>query len=288
MALAEEYVYRGSGVATPNRPVPLQEHEIDDIIEQSLSIYINKAKTDNTVKVQLEQLSASLKRDLRRLKVCPDVPRSTFVSSIKSSLLDTSLLIRDQIGTKSASATTVDLTQMVISEKRGGDGKNSGLAVVSQFDELTTISDNRKENIIWAYPVKKLSNDDYLLLKRNLIGVKLSEVINVTRTVKYGNELPDWYMLLDDQPPAGYHTEIVLNLIRMANRGVLMSHVVETIKRTMDSRRKQRLKYTLLPIGKDKLIYILVVEPLFAMLLLLLLLTSLLIRKECMLVVFLV
>lgn len=237
MSVAVQYKYLGEGeVPVDDAPRPLTEEQIEYIIRTSLNYLYDAGVQDPVVRTQVQEFAFTLRRDLRRQRVCPSVSLSEYVRFIRVALLDAAILIQERVGTVAASATVADLQQMVISEKRGGSGKNSGLAIVSRFEEVITATENRKERYAWVYPASSnISESELILLKRDLVGVRLSEVILNTRTARY-TELPEWYELLDEVPPQGYHFEIDLNLVRMANRGVLVSQVVDAIRDAMDAK----------------------------------------------------
>lgn len=225
--------------ALNNPPRSLTEQEIDSIILESLKELIEKGRDDLVVRVQVEEYAAVLRKDLRRVMPCADVDLSIYVTHIRQSLLKSAILVHERTGTIAASATVVDLSQKVISEKRGGSGKESGLGIVTQFNEAVSASDNRKVRYIKTYTASPLSPDELTLLKRDLIGIRLSEVIVKTSTEKYEGGMPHWYGLIDTEPPAGYHYAIDLNLIRMANRGIIIDKVVDAIYSGMTSDAKK-------------------------------------------------
>ena len=222
-----------------NPPRSLTEAEVDHIITESLRELIDKGREDTVIRVQAEEYSAVLRKDLRRVMPCADVDLSVYVNHIRRSLLKSVVLIHERTGTVAASATVVDLAQKVISEKRGGSGKESGLGIVTQFDEAVSASENKKVRYIKTYASTPLSSDELKLLRRDLIGIRLAEVIVKTSTEKYEGGLPHWYELIDTQPPEGYHYVIDLNLVRMANRGILIDKVVDCIYSGMTSDTKK-------------------------------------------------
>lgn len=244
--MATSYEYRGPNraqVPVDNAPRLLSEQEIDFIIDSALAAIRVGGENDSVVARQFQEIAFSLRKDLRRIKVCRNVDLNRYIHHISARLIDAVLLVDERTGTIASSATTADIQQKVISEKRGGSGKNSGLGMVSKFEEMITASERRSESFAWVYPASaSISQDELTLLKRDLIQVKLSEVMLSTRTTRY-NELPEWYDLLDESPPQGYHFEIELNLVRMANRGVLVSQIISAIRGSLHPKMMNDVRF---------------------------------------------
>jgi hypothetical protein len=219
------YIYKGKG--EPKTSLRrLKEEEIQNIIDGALESLI---LTDDVVVVtQLKELSSVLRKDLRRIQIPSNVDLDRIRAYIRSRMLDCAVMTHDRVGTKSAAATTADLAQQVISEKRGGSGKESGLSQIAIFEELVGASNSRKMYLAWVYPRHPLNREELNLLKRDLIGVKLGDVLMGARTARY-EVLPDWYKDIDKPGHLGYHYEIGLDTVRMNSRGVLPSQIVSAI-----------------------------------------------------------
>lgn len=254
MSVVEGYISRRTE-SRESRPYPkrLNEAQIESIIERALSVLLADDK-DIVVIQQYKSLAAVLRRDLRRIAPPSNVNTDRYVDYIRSRLLDTAILTHDRTGLKAAAATTADLAQQVISEKRGGSGKESGLSMISLFDELMSVSANRKVYFVWVYPNSSLTREELELLKRDMIGVRLGDLIVAARVARYedGN-WPSWYRLVDKKPMNGYHYELDLDIVRMNSRGVLMSQIAAVIEGSFDQKTRANLMVVTSPYAEGRI-----------------------------------
>lgn len=226
------YTYKGTDAerAYSTRPMKLSRGKIDEILE--LTFGELREKTNSSVyKFAIEEIVGDTERKLRTVLFPADVTPRHIADLLLRSLRDSVLLVGDRVGNKDASSITADLIQKTISEKRGGSGKESGLSVLRQLDELLGASKNRKRRIIWAYPRDRLDDSQVNKLKLDLLAVMLSEVVAKMYTTSYNDkELPLWYSIIDATPSKGYHYSIELNVTKMLDSSVLLSQVVSAIE----------------------------------------------------------
>lgn len=245
MSVVEGYISKRDGEGAPY-PKRLSEDQISSIIERSLDVLLRE-EDDIIVLQQYVELAAVLRRDLRRIAPLSNVNTERYVEYIRRRLLDAAILTHDRTGLKAAAATTADLAQQVISEKRGGSGKESGLSMISLFEELMSVTDNRKVYFAWVYPNQDLTREELDLLKRDMIGVRLGDLIIAARVASYNDDAPAWYRYIDKKPMNGYHYELDLDIVRMNTRGVLMSQIAAVIENSFDQKTRANLSVVTSP-----------------------------------------
>lgn len=226
------YIYKGDDDerAYATRPTKLSSEKIEQILELTFG-EIRRTSNSRVYKFAIEEIVGDTERKLRTILFPADVTPKQIADLLLKSLRDSVLLVGDRVGNKDASSITADLIQKTISEKRGGSGKESGLSVLGQLDELLGVSKNRKRRIVWAYPRDSLTDIQVNKLKLDLLSVMLGDVVAKMYTTTYNDkELPLWYSIIDATPPKGYHYSIELNVTKMLDSSVLLSQVVTAIE----------------------------------------------------------
>jgi hypothetical protein len=247
MATSVKYEYRREG-APPSQPRKMTEEEIEYVVREALSALTGTA--DPVVVRQAAELSNSIRRDLRREHILSATWLDKIVEYLRRQLLNSVVMTHDRVGTKAAGSLVADLQQKVISEKRGGSGKDSGLNQVDLFSEIVSITAERKKYYIWVYARDLQTNDERDLLRRELLGVSLSDVVIGGKLAVYDTEShqpPAWYGDVDKTPKMGYHYELTFDPIRMSSRAVLPTHLARAIVASYDPETRANLEVVISP-----------------------------------------